>query len=88
MTCTKSYARQKVKKKDDQVYSIKEVLNKLKEAIKNVPQNKKNNIEENQKIINIVERILYFNEVEQHEGSGLKILTPNQMLSLVEYQFL
>ena len=37
-------------------------------------------MEENEKIINIVEHILYFNQVEQ-QGSGLKILTPNQMLS-------
>ena len=34
-------------------------------------------IEENEKIINIVENILYFNQ----SGEGLKILTPNQMLS-------
>ena len=32
------------------------------------------------KIANIVELILYFNDEDQ-EGSGLKILTPNQMLS-------
>ena len=37
-------------------------------------------IEENEKMINIVEHILYFNQLEQ-QGSGLKILTPNQMLS-------
>ena len=33
----------------------------------------------NEEIIDIVERILYFNQLEQR-GSGLKILTPNQML--------
>ena len=37
-------------------------------------------IEGNEKIINIVERILYFNQLEQ-QGPGLKTLTPNQMLS-------
>ena len=37
-------------------------------------------IEKNKKIINIVEHILYFNQLEQ-KGAGLKILTPNQMLS-------
>ena len=37
-------------------------------------------IEGNEKIINIVEHILYFNQLEQ-QSSGLKILTPNQMLS-------
>ena len=37
-------------------------------------------IEGNEKIINIVERILYFNQLEQQDLE-LKILTPNQMLS-------
>ena len=38
-------------------------------------------IEGNEKIINIVERVVYFNQLEQHNGEGLKILTPYQMLS-------
>ena len=42
-----------------------------------MPENKKSQIEENEKIINIVKNILYFNQL----GHGLKILTPNQMLS-------
>ena len=37
-------------------------------------------IEENKKIISIVERILEFNKLNQ-SGQGLKILTPSQMLS-------
>ena len=37
-------------------------------------------IEENEKIIDIVEKILEFNRLNQ-SGQGLKILTPNQMLS-------
>ena len=61
----------------DQVYSIKEILNKMKEAIKNLPEDKKSVIQENEKIINIVEFLLHFNQ----SGQGLKILTPNQMLS-------
>ena len=61
----------------DQVYSIKEMLNKMKEAIKNLPEDKKSVIQENEKIINIVEFLLHFNQ----SGQGLKILTPNQMLS-------
>ena len=65
---------------EDQVYVIKKMLNKMKELIENVPENKTFKIEENQKIINIVERILYFNQLNQ-SGQGLKILTPNQMLS-------
>ena len=40
-------------------------------------EDKKFLIEENEKIINIVENIFYFNQLEQ-EGEGLKILTPNQ----------
>ena len=34
-------------------------------------------IKENKKIINIVERILYFNQLEQQKREGLKILTPD-----------
>ena len=37
-------------------------------------------IEENEKIIDLVERILEFNQLNQ-SGQGLKILTPNQMLN-------
>ena len=65
---------------EDQVYVIKKMLNKMKELIQNVPENKTFKIEENQKIINIVQRILYFNQLNQ-SGQGLTILTPNQMLS-------
>ena len=36
--------------------------------------------EENEKIINIVKRILYFNQLNQ-SGQDLQILTPKQMLS-------
>ena len=42
-----------------------------------MPEDKKSMIEENEKIINIVESILYFNQSRQ----GLKLLTPKQMLS-------
>ena len=52
----------------------------MKKPIEIVPENKRFQIEENEKIINIVDRILYFNQLEQ-KGQGLKILTPNQMLS-------
>ena len=82
MICTKNYARQKEKKKknEDQAYLIKEMLNRMKEVIKNVSKNRKFKIEENEKTINIVERVLYFNQLDQ-SGQGLKILTPNQMPS-------
>ena len=73
---TKNYVRQKVKKNEDQVYAIKKLLNKMKKKIERVPENKKIMIEENEKIIDIVDNILYFNQ----SGQGLKILTSNQML--------
>ena len=68
------------KRNEDQVYLIKEVLNRMKKANENVPENKTFKTEENKKMTNIVKRILYFNNLEQ-SGQGLKILTPNQMLS-------
>ena len=46
-----------------------------------MPENNISIIEGNEKIINIVKLILYFNQLEQQKGEGLKILTPNQMLS-------
>ena len=52
----------------------------MKNIIKNVSKNQTFKIEENERIINIVERILCFNQLNQ-EKKGLKILTPNQMLS-------
>ena len=70
----------KKKKNEDQAYLIKEMLNRMKEVIKNVSKNRKFKIEENEKTINIVERVLYFNQLDQ-SGQGLKILTPNQMPS-------
>ena len=70
----------KGKENEDQVYSIKEILDKIKNKIKHLPENKISMIEGNEKIINIVEHVLYFNQLEQ-QGLGLKILTPNQMLS-------
>ena len=52
----------------------------MKKAIKKVPEDKKSMIEENEKIINIVKYILYFNQLQQ-KGEELKILNPNQMLT-------
>ena len=67
---------------EDQVDLIKEIFirkNKKKE-IRNIPKNKKIVIKLKEEIINIGEHILYFNQLEQ-QGLGLKILTPDQMLS-------
>ena len=65
---------------ENRVYLIKEVLNRMKKIIENVSKNKTFMIEENEKIINIVDHILYFDQLDQ-SGQGLKILTPNQILS-------
>ena len=62
------------------VESIDKKLTKMKNIVKNVPKDKVSRVEENEKIIDIVERILELNS-EKQLGLGLKILTPNQMLS-------
>ena len=62
------------------VDSIKEVLSKLQRIIYYPSKYKEFKFEENEKIIDIVERILYFNQLNQ-PGQGLKILAPSQMLS-------
>ena len=62
------------------VDSIKNVLSKLQRIIGYTPKDDALKIEENKKIIDIVERILYFNQLNQ-AGKALKILTPSQMLS-------
>ena len=55
-------------------------LKKLKEKIKKMSK-VEIDIEKPDKIINIIEKILKFNEQNQQEGQGIKILTPNQMLN-------
>ena len=52
----------------------------MKKSIKKVSEDRKPMIEKNEKMINIVEHILYFNQLEQ-KGGGLKTLIPNQMFS-------
>ena len=65
----------------NRLYLIKQVLNKMKKVTENVSGNKTFKIEKNEKITNIAERILYFNQLNQ-QGNGLKILTPSQMLTI------
>ena len=67
-------------KNKNMVESINKKLTKLKNIVKNVPKDEVSKVEENKKIIVIVERILELNSKKQLE-IGLKILTPNQMLS-------
>ena len=52
----------------------------MKKVIENVSKNRTFMTEENEKVINIVDHILYFNQLDQ-SGQGLKILTPNQVLN-------
>ena len=56
---------------ENRVYLIKEVLNTMKKNMKDVSENRKFMIEENKNIINIVDRICYFNQLDQ-SGQGLK----------------
>ena len=63
-----------------QVNLIKNALIDLKKDIGNESKDDVNKIEEMNKIADIVELILYFNN-DDEQRKGLKILTPNQMLS-------
>ena len=72
----KELSKTKYTETEVRVDLIKEVLNKMKKVIENVPKDDVLKIEEN----DIVERILELNNKTQ-SGQGLKIITPNQMLS-------
>ena len=64
-----------------QVNLFKSGLIDLKKDITNESKDDVNKIEEMNKIADIVEFILYFNNNDDQQGQGLKILTLNQMLS-------
>ena len=66
-------------KKNELVNVINSGLKDLKEEIKKMSEEEKE-IEDPESIVEIVEEILKFNKQKQ-EGQGIKILTPNQMLS-------
>ena len=63
-----------------QVNLIKSSLLHLQKDIGNTSVDDVNKIEEMNKIADIVQFIYYFN-IDDQVGQGLKILTPNQMLS-------
>ena len=63
-----------------QVNLIRSGLTDLKNEIKKMSEDEE--IENPDKIVNLVKKILDFNEQNQ-EGQGLKILTPYQMLSRI-----
>ena len=52
-------------KNKDMVESINKKLTKMKNIVKNVPKDKVSKIEENEKIIDIIERILELNNKKQ-----------------------
>ena len=66
-------------KNNELVNMINSGLKDLEEEIKKMSEEEKR-IEDPELIVEIVEKILKFNKQNQ-EGQGLKILTPNQMLS-------
>ena len=66
-------------KNNELVNVINSGLKDLKEEIKKMSEEEKE-IEDPESIVEIVEEILKFNEQNQ-QGQGIKILTPNQMLS-------
>ena len=61
------------------INSFKKVLSKLKRIAEYTPKDDAAKIKENEKMVDVVERILKFNDKIQ-SGQGLKILTPSQML--------
>ena len=67
------------KKNNDLVNVIKTGLNDLKKEIENMGEEEKETEKPNE-IVNLVEEILEFNKQKQQQ-KGLKILTPDQMLS-------
>ena len=75
----KLYETKDKKKNNDLVELIKIRWSNLKDEIGKMSEDEKK-IEKPDKILKIVEEILKFNKQKQ-SGQGLKILTPNQMLS-------
>ena len=79
---TKKLYETKNKKNNDFVNVIKSGLRDLKDEIKKKMSEDEKEIEQPNKILKIVEEILDFNKkIQKKSGKGLKILTPNQMLS-------
>ena len=72
---TKSLEKNKAK-----VNLIENSLVNLMVVLKDTPKSDANKIAGNNKVVDIVERILYFNN-KNKKRQGIKILTPNQMLN-------
>ena len=67
------------KKNNESVNMIKSGLSDLKDEVEKMSENEKR-IEQPDRVVDIVEKILDFNNQNQ-KGQGLKILAPDQMLS-------
>ena len=77
----KLYETKNKNKNNELVEEIKNRWNNLKDEIKKMSEDEKE-IEQPDKILKIVEEVLDFNKkIRKQQGQGLKILTPNQMLS-------
>ena len=77
----KLYETKNKNKSHELVEAIKNRWSNLKDEIKKMFEDKKQ-IEQPEKILKIVEEVLNFNKkIRKQQGLGLKILTPNQMLS-------
>ena len=78
---TKQLYNIKIKKENIELVNvIKSGLIDLKDEIKKMSK-EKIEIEKPDKILEIIEEIIDFNQLEQQKREGLKILTANQMLS-------
>ena len=66
--------------------SVNKTLTKINNIVQNVPKDDPLQTKENEKIIDIVERILALNS-ENQLGLGLKLLTPNPVLSTLPISF-
>ena len=55
-------------------------LEDLEKEIKDISKEEIEN-ENSYNIVKVVKKIIDFNKIEQQKGQGLKILTPNQMLT-------
>ena len=77
----KNYLKQKIKKNDKFVNLIRSEIIDLKEKIEKMSKNEIE-IKKPDKILEIVKKFFEFNKkIQNKSGGGLKILTPNQMLS-------
>ena len=83
---TKKLLETKNKNKNNELIElIKSRWSDLKDEVKKMSEDETENEKPNQ-ILEIVNKILDFNkEIQKQRGSGLKILTPNQMLSRLPF---